>query len=261
MTLCVPRRSLLAFGAILPFARSARAAPCTLVAEQETGPFYIAEAAMRSDIAEGRKGVPLALRLRILDSRSCRPLPKAAVDLWQCDAEGLYSGFTQTALMGMPPGGPPPDGPPPGGRPPGGPPSGGFRLPAIKPSDDARFLRGIQLSDADGTVRFGTIFPGVYPGRTNHIHFKVRIAENVAHTGQVFFPEDATLSLMQRAPYGSQRFRRTTQAEDGIFRGQNGAASMATLQMTDGGAALIADLTVAVDPTATPAPARGGPPR
>jgi hypothetical protein len=89
----------------------------------------------------------------------------------------------------------------------------------------------------------------------------VRIVENSAHTGQVFFPEDITLSLMQRAPYGSQRFRRTAQDEDGIFRGQNGAASMAALQMTGDKAALTADLTVAVDPTATPAPVRGGPPR
>ena len=131
----------------------------------------------------------------------------------------------------------------------------------MKPSDDLRFLRGVQLTDADGMVRFGTIFPGVYPGRTNHIHFKVRIAENVAHTGQVFVPEEATLSLMQRAPYGGQRFRRTAQAEDGIFLGQNGVASMAALQTAGDGAALVADLTAAVDPTATPAPVRGGPPR
>ena len=110
-------------------------------------------------------------------------------------------------------------------------------------------------------VRFATIFPGVYPETTNHIHFKVRVTGNVVHTGQVFFPEEATLLLMQRAPYGSLRFRRTAQAEDGIFRGQDGAASMAALQMTAGGAALIADLAVAVDPTAMPAPVRGGPAR
>jgi len=261
MTLRIPRRSLLAIGAALPFARFAQAAPCTLVAEQETGPFYIPDTALRSDIAEDRAGFPLALRLRILDSRSCRPLPKAAVDIWQCDATGLYSGFTQSLPMGPPPGGPSSGGPPPGGRPPGDRPPGGRPPPINKPSDALTFLRGVQLTDADGMVRFGTIFPGVYPGRTNHIHFKVRIAEAVAHTGQVFFPEDVTLSLMQRAPYDSQRFRRTAQAEDGIFRGQNGSASMAALRMTGDKAALIADLTVAVDPTATPAPVRGGPPR
>ncbi|WP_428669198.1 intradiol ring-cleavage dioxygenase [Reyranella sp.] len=251
MTLKIPRRSLLAFSATLPFAPLVQAAPCTLAAEQETGPFYIPDTAIRSDIAEDRAGIPLTLRLRLLDSRSCQPLPKAAVDIWQCDATGLYSGYTQALPMGPPSGGPPP-----GGRPPGG-----GRPPISKPSDELTFLRGIQLTDADGMVRFGTIFPGVYPGRTNHIHFKVRVAQNVAHTGQVFFPEDATLSLMQRTLYGSQRFRRTAQAEDGIFRSQNGAASMAALQMTGGGAASIADLTVAVDPTATPAPVRGGPPR
>lgn len=250
MILHTSRRSLLALGAALPFARVAQAAPCSLVAEQETGPFYIREAAIRSDIAEDRAGIPLALRLRLLDSRSCRPLPNAAVDVWQCDATGHYSGYAKTLPMGPPPGGPPPRDRPPGNGP-----------PTNKPSDELTFLRGIQLADADGMVRFGTIFPGVYPGRTNHIHFKVRIAENVAHTGQVFFPEEATLALIQRAPYDHLRFRRTAQAEDGIFLRQNGAASTAALQMTAGGASLVADLAVAVDPTATPAPVRSGPPR
>lgn len=239
------RRRLLAFGAALPFARLAQAAPCTLAAEQEVGPFYIADEAMRADIVEDRIGLPIELRLQVLDSRTCRPIAAAAVDLWHCDAMGLYSGFTQ-----MPDMGPPPDrgsarrGPPPG----------------MRPTDKLAFLRGIQRTDREGLVRFHTIFPGVYPGRTNHVHFKVHVADHVAHIGQLFFPEETAVSILQRPPYSGHNIRRTTQAEDGIFRGQGGAASIATVKIDGERAAAVADLAVAVDPTATPAPVGFGRP-
>jgi protocatechuate 3,4-dioxygenase beta subunit len=257
------RRRLLAFGAAFPFACMAQAAPCTLAAEQEVGPFYIADEALRGDIVEDRVGLPLTLRLQVLDSRTCRPLA-ATVDLWHCDAMGLYSGFTQMPEMGPAPGGPPPQGPPPEGAPgrpkPGilrrGPPPG--PPPAMRPTDKLTFLRGIQRTDEEGVARFHTIFPGVYPGRTNHVHFKVHVgdhvADHVAHIGQLFFPEELAVSILQRAPYSGHRLRRTTQAEDGIFRGQGGAASIAAVKVDGAGAAAVADLAVAVDPTATPAP-------
>jgi protocatechuate 3,4-dioxygenase beta subunit len=226
-----------------------------LVAEQEVGPFYIADEAPRGDIVEDRLGLPLDLRLQVLDSRTCRPLASAAVDLWHCDAMGLYSGFTQMREMGSPPGSPAPEGAP--GRPAQGvlrrgPPPGA--PPTRRPTDKLSFLRGVQRTDAEGIVRFRTIFPGVYPGRTNHIHFKVHVADHVAHIGQVFFPEEPAVSILQRAPYNGHRIRRTTQAEDGIFRGQGGAASIAAVKMDGAGTAAVADLAVAVDPTATPAP-------
>ena len=68
------------------------------------------------------------------------------------------------------------------------------------------------------------------------------------------------VSIPQRAPYSGHRLRRTTQTEDGIFRGQDGAASMATVQMDGAGEAMAADLAVAVDPTVTPAPVDFGRP-
>lgn len=244
------RRRLLAFGAALPFARLAHAAPCTLAAEQEVGPFYVADEATRGDIVEDRAGLPLTLRLQVLDSRTCKPLAAAAVDLWHCDAMGLYSGFTRMQEMG-----PPAEGAPPGrpgnailrrGPPPGPP-------PMMRPTDKLTFLRGIQRTDRDGVVRFHTIFPGVYPGRTNHIHFKVHVADHVAHIGQLFFPEELAVSILKRPPYDSHRIRRTTHAEDGIFRGQGGAASIADVKMDGEATVAVADLAVAVDPTATPA--------
>src|SRR6202451_1283831 len=206
-----------------------RAMVCRLVPEQEVGPYYVPGEILRSDITEGKRGVPLQLRVLVLDARTCKPLPNAAVDLWHCDALGLYSGFTKQNPMG--PGGPPPRfdpqnpgpsdrmGPPPGGmgRPDGmGPPGENH------PTDKLTFLRGIQLTSDAGTVEFRTVFPGVYMGRTNHIHFKVRVggqagrsyqAGHTSHVGQVFFPEELAANLMGQEPYRRHQIHRTTQAE------------------------------------------------
>ncbi len=252
---------------------------CSLTAEQEEGPYYIAGEHLRSDIAEGKAGVPFALRITVLDARTCQPLTNAAVDLWHCDALGLYSGFTKQNPMG--PGGPPPDfdpehpgnrpGPPEGFGPPPGSPGG---PPENHPTDKLTFLRGVQLTGSDGTVRFETIFPGFYMGRTNHIHLKVRVgghtsgqayeAGHTSHTGQIFFPEDMATELMQHPPYSQHTIHRTTLREDGVFGEQKGELSMARLQAANSGqlaAGLHAEFVAAVDPAASPAAAgrRRGP--
>jgi protocatechuate 3,4-dioxygenase beta subunit len=273
---------------------------CTLAPEQEQGPFYVSGEMTRDFIVEGKAGVPLDLHIAILDSRTCEPLANAAVDLWHCDAMGLYSGFTANNF-GPPPGvdGKGPDGGPPPGMNGGGPLAGmegrgpGSGPPGLpSPTDHLTFLRGIQITGKDGTVRFRTIFPGFYPGRTNHIHFKVRVGDvlgslqsgccaiapidnptgHISHTGQIFFPEDMAVELMSRAPYNEHKIHRTTQAGDGVFNRQGGAqmiAKLATLNGADVHAGLSASIAAAVNPTATPAPVgfggpggpvRGGPP-
>jgi len=279
---------------------------CPLVAEQEVGPYYVANELVRTNIREGRPGLPLTLRLAVMDVRTCKPLPQAAIDVWHCDAVGVYAGFTKVDSTGMGPDGPSgppafgeengtggPPGPPPEFDPrhpdrPEGPPEGMGMPPAMKPTDQMTFLRGIQFTDGQGVAVFETVFPGFYMGRTNHIHFKVREGGRVvarqdasqgertymeghtAHTGQVFFPEEFTAELMRHEPYSQHRIHRTTQAEDGIFQNQHGATSVAKLRPMDADrpeAGYIADLIVAVDPTATPGavqmrgPGRLTPPR
>jgi protocatechuate 3,4-dioxygenase beta subunit len=222
---------------------------CTLEAEQEVGPYYVSNEMIRQDIHEGKAGFPLALQLLVRDSRTCKPLPHAAIDVWHCDALGLYSGYTKSNPMEG--GGPPPDGPPPGFDPehsdqhhpgdggPGGPPPGGMEGPPL--TDKLTFLRGVQFTDAAGRVSFKTVFPGFYMGRTNHIHFKVRLgghsgvadwrhthlAGHTSHIGQVFFPEEVTAALMKQEPYSKHAIQRTTIAEDGVYGGQHGDTSLA----------------------------------
>jgi len=54
---------------------------CTLTGEQEEGPYYVPDEKLRHDITEGKPGVPLQLRVALVDSRTCRPLANAALDI------------------------------------------------------------------------------------------------------------------------------------------------------------------------------------
>ena len=267
----------------------------TVAAEQEVGPYYVADELVRRDVREGKPGLPLLLKLAVLDARTCEPLRNTAIDLWHCDALGLYAGFTKMNPMG--PGGPPsgsgPGGPGaspgagfdpqhPNNRP--GPPEGMGPPPAMATTDHLTFLRGIQRTDDLGRVEFATVFPGFYMGRTNHIHFKVReggrlisrkeapdgktyVEGHTSHIGQIFFPEELAAELMRHEPYAKHQIHRTTQAEDEVFQQQHGAASLAKIRAVEAKrpeAGYVAELIVAVDPSKTPGPVGmrgpGGPP-
>jgi protocatechuate 3,4-dioxygenase beta subunit len=256
------RRGFLAGGVVL--AGALRAMPsvpaCVLTTEQEEGPYYVDYGNMRSDITEGKPGVPLRLKIALLHAKRCTPLPDAALDIWHCDAVGIYSGFTANH-GGFGAGGPGADGP--GGRggrpagPPPGPPPDGFGPPhGPRVVDATRFLRGVQSTDSNGMADFTTIYPGWYEGRTIHIHLKVHTGGHVSHTGQLFFPEDITARIAQMQPYTKhQDVHRTTQEEDHVFEDQHGAAGMVTLNRIEAKsdrAGFIATVTLAVDPDAVP---------
>ena len=270
-------RSSAAAATALPLAaksmrlRAATAAPpaCVFSPEQEEGPYYLDRELLRSDITEGTVGVPLRVRITVVNAKTCAPIPNAALDIWHCDAGGVYSGYTKINPGG--PGG----GPGPGGMPP-------------KPhtTDDLVFLRGVQITDSQGIAEFKTIYPGHYPGRVNHIHMKVHVGGgatkpaaadsahpgaavysggHVAHTGQLFFPEDVSRFVEATHPYSGHKIHRTTLNQDMVFHGQGGAGSVAKLtpttstQLSDG---YVATLVVAVDPEAVPRLVGfGGPPR
>src|ERR1700733_15050720 len=142
------RGFLLAGTAALTCAPMPGTPSCTLVAEQEVGPYYIDDRKVRRDIAEGKPGRPLKLRVALMDSKRCAPLENAALDIWHCDALGVYSGFTTGSPGGRggPPPGPPPFGPGPFGRGPMGAP------PHSRQTDARRFLRGVQVTGKEGVA-------------------------------------------------------------------------------------------------------------
>ncbi len=201
---------------------------CVLTPEQEEGPFYIDLAQVRRDIVEGRPGVPLALALTVVDSSTCAPIRDAAVDIWHCDAQGVYSGE----------------------------PSEG--------SEGETYLRGIQLTDRNGLAEFATIYPGQYPGRTTHIHVKVHIGGrqsdgaysggHVSHIGQLFTDDRRDAEVFALTPYNRNTAEVLPRNADGIFRYQGGSSSV--LPLAPAGTSLAQDglaarATLGVDPGAT----------
>jgi protocatechuate 3,4-dioxygenase beta subunit len=202
---------------------------CVLTPEQEEGPFYIDLARVRRDIAEDRPGVPLALALSVIDADTCKPIRDAAIDVWHCDALGVYSGE----------------------------PSEG--------SEGKTYLRGVQLTDDNGRAEFATIYPGQYPGRTTHIHVKVHIGGrrshsiysggHVSHTGQLFTSDRHDAEVFALAPYNRNTVEITPRYRDGVFRYQHGSSSTLSLTRASHGLArdgFTARVTLGVDPRAAP---------
>jgi protocatechuate 3,4-dioxygenase beta subunit len=178
---------------------------CLLSPEMTEGPYYLDDMLIRQDVAEGKAGVPLDLTMTVVDAETCAPLANAAVEIWHCDANGFYSGFVDNS-----PGGQPND--------------AGYMQDG---SDAGTFLRGIQLSDESGNVRFQTIYPGWYAGRAIHIHLSVHLGGedeegiyqggSTAHTGQIAFADEVTLLVAETEPYASRTSDFVRAGDDGIF--------------------------------------------
>jgi protocatechuate 3,4-dioxygenase beta subunit len=168
------------------------AGSCRLTTELTEGPYYFDVDSIRSDIREDRRGTPLRLAIRVREDGSCDPLENAVVDVWHCDATGVYSGF-ESASQGGPPGG------------------------GSGPTDDETYLRGAQATNSDGVVQFKTIYPGRYPGRATHVHVKVHLDRTTLLTTQLFFDEKVNEAVYANEPYSNETGGEVTNDADGIF--------------------------------------------
>jgi protocatechuate 3,4-dioxygenase beta subunit len=201
------------------------------------GPYWLDLNLVRTDIRETETGAPLALKLFVLDVASGKPIEGASVDIWQCNAEGIYSGFTAASAASNPGGGQPAPGQGGGGQPAGAPPPGGRGGGAggAQKTDDTTFLRGIQMTDKTGGATFTTVYPGWYNGRTVHIHVKVNAGGKTIHTGQLFFDDAFTDTVYaDNAPYNARSARKQRNSSDGIFNG-GGAGSVFVITKDDKG--------------------------
>jgi protocatechuate 3,4-dioxygenase beta subunit len=187
----------------------AGARTCTLTPSATQGPYYFDADKIRSDVREDRPGVKLRLALQVQDSETCKPIPHAVVEIWHCDAGGLYSGAEAESGGG---GGTPPTGTPPTGPPPTG---GGADL---EPTDDKRYLRGAQVTNQRGIVDFTTIWPGWYRGRTIHVHVMVHVGNEKTLTTQLMFDEDLNAKVMATEPYARRSGRDTFNDGDFIYQ-------------------------------------------
>ncbi|MDO5613579.1 MAG: intradiol ring-cleavage dioxygenase [Paracoccus sp. (in: a-proteobacteria)] len=203
---------------------------CALMPEVTEGPYYIDPGLIRADIREQRPGLPLRMRLQVVDP-ACNPIPGARVDVWQCDAQGNYSGYAR---------------------------QGSDR---VDDTTGQTFLRGTQIAGQDGVAAFQSIYPGWYRGRTAHVHFKVFLDQRNVLTGQMFFPDSFSDGVYaQFADYARDgRDRDVRNSNDGIAR-QAGDAAYAALTQIEGG--YDAALVIGVSPDAVSrgrqGPRRGG---
>jgi protocatechuate 3,4-dioxygenase beta subunit len=191
-------------------------ASCVLTPEVTEGPYYVDADLVRRDITEGKAGMPVELAITVLDADTCMPVRDAAVDIWHCDAGGIYSGYEAAST--------------------GGPSSGG--------TDDTRYLRGTQVTGADGVATFDTIYPGWYRGRAVHIHMKVHANSSTRHTGQLFFTDDLSALVYETSPYDEHGSADMSNAEDSIFRGAGGEDAI--VAMTSAGDGYRGAITVGI---------------
>ncbi len=181
-----------------PSATPVALAPGCIVQPQQTeGPYFVEEQLNRPDIrtdpgtGAAKPGAPLDLAFRVSEvaaDGTCRPLAGAQVDVWHCDAAGVYSDVRDNSFNTV----------------------------------GQKFLRGHQVTDAAGAVRFVTIYPGWYPGRAVHIHFKVRTnpggTGGYEFTSQLYFDEALTDRVHAEAPYAAHQGTRMRNDNDGIYR-------------------------------------------
>ncbi|MBQ0942064.1 intradiol ring-cleavage dioxygenase [Ideonella sp. 4Y16] len=156
------------------------------------------------DTASGTaEGVPLTVTLTLVDSgNSCAVLAGYAVYLWHATRDGEYSMYS-SAVVGE------------------------------------NYLRGVQVSDANGQVSFTTIFPGCYSGRWPHIHFEVypslasaTSGANDVKTSQLALPASACAQVYANASgYASSatNFGNISLASDNVFGNDSGVLQLATV--------------------------------
>jgi protocatechuate 3,4-dioxygenase beta subunit len=182
--------------AAAPAATSARliaGTTCPVTPEQTEGPFYFDPEMVRRDITEGKAGTPLRLRLQIVDAAACAPSQRARVDLWHCDAAGVYSGYDQERSAGQ------------------------------------RWLRGTQFADAQGVAAFNSLYPGWYEGRAPHIHVKAWMPDGREMTSQLYFPDALSDAVYRESAYAARPGSHMRNGDDGIFRRAGGGVPMAEI--------------------------------
>lgn len=185
---------------------------CIVRPEQTEGPYFVDEQLNRSDIRSDPStgqvtvGTPLTVNFQVvrIGAGSCLPLSGALVDIWHCDARGAYSGVQDPGFTTL----------------------------------GQKFLRGCQITDSGGIARFLTIYPGWYPIRTIHIHFKIRTApvsnKRFEFTSQVYFPDELTDQVHTALSYSSRGPRRVRNRQDFIFRDGGDRLMLAPTPAPDG---------------------------
>ncbi|KAK6535673.1 hypothetical protein TWF694_002126 [Orbilia ellipsospora] len=174
---------------------------CLLVPEVTEGPYFVSGEYIRSDISDGQRGLDLYLDIQVIDTTTCKPISSAYFDAWHTNATGVYSGIV----------------------------ANGNGVGTTDPTNlNNTFCRGVQFTDSDGVIKFKTIFPGHYAGRTTHIHIMSHKGGTVypngtysghgrvTHIGQLFFDEALRTAVEATEPYNTNTQRAILNSQDQI---------------------------------------------
>jgi len=192
---------------------SPAAADVDTIPEETAGPFpgdgsnganvLTQDGVVRSDIRPSfgssttvADGVPMRLELTVVDANGGgASRAGAAVYVWHCDREGRYSMYSDGVT-------------------------------------DENYLRGVQVADANGRVRFTSIYPACYQGRWPHVHFEVypSVAEATAAGSKLATSQIALIADVSKDVYATDGYE---QSADNLSR-----VSLATDMVFSDGAEL-----------------------
>jgi protocatechuate 3,4-dioxygenase beta subunit len=174
---------------------------CIVTPALTEGPFFVDEKLNRANLVMGEtddaiaNAVPLQLVIGVFEVNGtmCKPLTGVQVDVWQANAVGVYSDVAAGLIQSV-------------------------------DTRGKQYLRGYQLTDDQGVVRFETIYPGWYMSRTIHIHFKLRMLDSSTSarefTSQMFFDETMNAAVLAKPAYSNRSDVRTVlNDDDHIYNG------------------------------------------
>lgn len=166
---------------------------CTVTDTETDGPYPLynsrGSAIQRTSIADGKTGLPLNIKIIVKNvNNNCAVLANAIVDIWHCDKDGYYSGYSNTGYLGT------------------------------QNNSSLVFCRGRQVSDSNGEVSFTSIYPGWYSGRCIHIHVQIYVNSSLKLTSQIAFPDAINSAVCATSLYSAHGQPDTTNSTDSIIR-------------------------------------------
>jgi protocatechuate 3,4-dioxygenase beta subunit len=195
---------------------------CAVTDSETDGPYPLynnrGSSIQRINITDGKAGLPLSLNITIRNvNNNCNVLSNARVDIWHCDKDGYYSGYTNSGYLGT------------------------------QNNSSAVFCRGLQYSDETGLVKFTSIYPGWYSGRVTHIHAQVYFNNILKLTTQIAFPENINTDVYNTGLYSSHGQNPTKNTSDNIIRDSlSNELATVTGNTTSQGYDLFHDIYIAV---------------
>lgn len=188
---------------------------CSLVPSEIAGPFPLDLSDntfyFRQDITEDRAGIRVIQRMRIVGVDNCQPMPNLRVNIWCCDVDGNYSGYSAFE------------------------------------SEGETYMRGYQITDDNGEVEFISILPGWYPGRVVHMHFQVYVSTAYAAVSQYTWPHLEAVEIASANPeiYTQGPDPMTPEVDGAFIDGYE--HQLATLVWDEDLQSFVSDLEVAIE--------------